>query len=63
MRRGDIQLDIGHDQVTWSDWGYQTNYDDTVDRSEVPALGPLTFDRKQYAAVLQARLQIKEAEQ
>lgn len=47
-----VQLDVGSDRVTWSDWGYQTNYEDAVHRDDLPPLSTLTFDRAQYEDVL-----------
>lgn len=58
-----VDLKITEDSVTWSDWGYQTNYDEEVHRDEVPALGALVFDRAEYETVLQeARRQLGDGE-
>ena len=47
-----VELTVHPDAVTWSDWGFQTNYEEEVHRDRVPTFGTLTFDRAEYAAAL-----------
>lgn len=48
-----VELTVHPDAVTWSDWGFQTDYEEEVHRDRVASLGVLTFDRREYEAVLQ----------
>ena len=38
--------------VTWHDFGWQTDYDDFVDREAFASVGPFNFERGQYERVL-----------
>ena len=51
-----VELTVHPDAVTWSDWGFQTNYEEEVHRDRVPTFGMLTFDWAEYAAALQRAL-------
>ncbi|MFB9963756.1 hypothetical protein [Sinosporangium siamense] len=44
------------DQMIWRDFGWQTDYDDTVDHDNYSGLGPFVFDRTDYEATLTAAL-------
>jgi hypothetical protein len=48
-----VKLDLSETTVTWSDWGYQHNYDDTIQPVEAEALSDMTFDRAEYEEALQ----------
>jgi len=45
-----VRIKVGDDAITWSDWGWQTNYSDEVDRLQ--GMEDMTFDRAQYDETL-----------
>ncbi len=47
-----VRLTLAPDEVTWDDWGWQTDYEAAVDRSSLDDLPSLTFDRTQYERTL-----------
>ena len=49
-----VRLTVTDDQVIWSDWAYQNNYDEEIQEAGLDDLQPLVFDRRQYQAVLAA---------
>lgn len=51
-----VDVTIGETVVTWSDWGFQNNYEPEIQRDLVPRFGTLTFAREEYEAVLRDAL-------
>jgi hypothetical protein len=51
---GRVSVYIGLDDlmVTWSDWGWQKDYEDEVRRGPLSAFPALMFDRAEYEAIL-----------
>jgi hypothetical protein len=47
-----VRLELSDGLVTWSDWGYQNNYEDEISREGLKDLPPLEFDRIQYESVV-----------
>jgi len=45
-------IEIGDNQIVWRNFGYQTNYETFDHHSVYSGVGPFTFDRDSYTAVL-----------
>lgn len=47
-----VRLVIGPGEVAWDEWGWQSDYDSAVDRSQLADLPSVTFDRAEYERTL-----------
>lgn len=47
-----VRVDIGPGGVAWHEWGWQTDDDPVVDRSELGDLPSVRFDRVEYERTL-----------
>jgi len=54
-----VKLSIDEDLASWTDWGYQNNYEDTIHPVTSRQLGDMHFSRAEYDRALEAaRLRI-----
>jgi hypothetical protein len=51
-----VSIDHGADVVTWADFGWQTDYDEDVDRGSYTDLGPYHFEGRIFDSVLRKLL-------
>lgn len=51
-----LHIQIADDEITWSDFGYENNYEDHIDRESYTSVGPFHFSRAVYEATLNLNL-------
>jgi hypothetical protein len=51
------KLVISDAAVEWTDWGYQTNYSDDIDRETAGGAADLAFDRAKYERLLRGAIE------
>jgi hypothetical protein len=51
-----IHIDESPEEIIWKDFGFENNYEDTVERAAFSSLGPYHFERREYQQQLQALL-------
>lgn len=48
------RIEVRESEVVWSDFGFENNYVEFVDREGYARLGPFTFDREEYESLLRS---------
>jgi hypothetical protein len=51
-----VRIDGTPGEIVWRDFGFENNYEDSVERAAFASLGPFRFDRLAYAAQLEVLL-------
>jgi hypothetical protein len=47
-----VEIDVADNQITWSDFGYENNYEEHVGRDSYSSGGPFDFNRPVFEAML-----------
>ncbi|HEY6377042.1 MAG TPA: hypothetical protein VIX90_16095 [Edaphobacter sp.] len=47
-----LKVEFAADEVIWSDFGYENNYEESIDRVSYGSMGPFRFSRQAYEELM-----------